>query len=389
MKSTMLPVLLRIFTVMMNEIKKIPYIDLRAQWQLERNDLMPIIESVLNSGSYINGDQVVDLEQKIASYCGAKYCVTLNSGTDALMTGLLALGVQAGDEVITPPNSFVASTAAIMHIGAKPVFVDVLNDQLMDTSRLEAAITSRTKAIMPVHLTGKMVNMPFVCEIAKKYNLKVIEDSAQSIGSRLNGVPSGMYGDIGCFSTHPLKNLNACGDGGFIITNSKKISDKISLYRNHGFVERNLVEHFGVVSRMDEIQAAILKYRINNLDTVIKKRRINAAAYRDLLNSEFVYIPEEKKGEFNSYHTFVIQTSHRDALSEFLREEGINTAVHYPRLIHLQPAAKKLKHSPGDFPVAEDQAKKILSLPIYQNLKYSDISRVATTVNAYLKNKMI
>ena len=358
-----------------------------AQWQAERMELMPSIESVLASGSYINGEQVIALEKKIAKYCGAEYCVTLNSGTDALMTGLMALGIRPGDEVITPPNSFVASTAAIVHIGATPIFVDVLDDQLINTNQIEKVITSRTKAIMPVHLTGKMANMSTIFEIAKKYNLKIIEDCAQSIGSQLNGIHSGMYGDIGCFSTHPLKNLNACGDGGFIITNNKKVSKKISLYRNHGFVERNRVDRFGVVSRMDEIQAAILNYRIENLDSVIETRRMNAKIYQDKLNTDFVDLPKDRRNEFNSYHTFVIQSEYRDALSDWLKLHGINSAIHYPCPIHLQPALKKLGIVSGNFPVAESQAKKILSLPIHQNLSSLDISRVVDTINEFFQIK--
>lgn len=369
--------------------ERIPYVDLSAQWEIERDELLPIIEKIMASGSYVNGENAKLIESKIADYCSVDHCVTLNSGTDALMLGMWALGIRPGDEVITPPNSFIASTAAIIHLGAKPIFVDVDPTQLIDINKIENLITKNTRAIMPVHLTGLMANMEKINILAEKYNLFVIEDAAQSIGSKLNGRLSGTFGDVGCFSTHPLKNLNCCGDGGFLITNNSLVANKIRQYRNHGFVERNYSEKFGIVSRMDEIQAAILNYRIGRLDNVIKKRRSNAELFRKLLNKDFVFFPMEEQGYFNSMHTFVIQCPNRDLLAAFLKENEVQTAIHYPRPIHLQPAAKYLGYKVGDFPVAENQAERILTLPIHQYLTEKDIQTITELVNHFFKNNLL
>ena len=363
----------------------VPYVDLAAQWQNEKQELLPIIESVMSSGQYVGGHAVDEFEQKAAELCGTKYCVALNSGTDALVQGLMSLGVQAKDEVITPPNSFIASTAAIVNLKAKPVFVDVLADQNIDPTKIERAITSKTKAIMPVHLTGRVANMTDILEIADRHNIPVIEDAAQSIGSQYSGQPSGSFGKIGCFSAHPLKNMNACGDAGFLTTDDKEIARKVYLSRNHGFVDRNTVEQFGIVSRMDSLQASILNYRIQRLPEIIEKRRKNASLYIQFLNSEFVYHPKERNEEFNTYHTFVIQVDRRDELKNFLKKRGIDTTIHYPIPIHLQTASKYLGYKKGSFPEAESQANKILTLPIHQHLKQKDILRIAKTINEFLK----
>ncbi|EMO64800.1 pleiotropic regulatory protein DegT domain protein [Leptospira borgpetersenii serovar Pomona str. 200901868] len=264
----------------------IPYINLVEQWKNEREELLPILDSVLGSGQYVGGQEVAKFEEDIAKFCGVKYAVALNSGTDALVCGLLELGIQPGDEVITPPNSFIASTASIVNIKAKPVFVDVGEDQNLDPEKLEKAITSKTKAIMPVHLTGRVAAMNEIMRIADKYSIPVIEDAAQSIGSKYDGKFSGSIGKVGCFSTHPLKNLNACGDGGFLTTNDEKIYNSVSRIRNHGLVDRNTVGEFGFVTRMDTVQAAILNFRLMRLPQVIEKRRQNAQLYKTLLDKK-------------------------------------------------------------------------------------------------------
>jgi dTDP-4-amino-4,6-dideoxygalactose transaminase len=363
----------------------VPYVNLAAQWQNEKQDLLPIIETVMSSGQYVGGLAVELFEQKAAELCGTKYCVALNSGTDALALGMVALGVQAGDEVITPPNSFIASTAAIVNLKAKPVFVDVLPDQNIDPAKIQRAITSKTKAIMPVHLTGRVANMTDVLEIADRHNIPVIEDAAQSIGSQFSGQPSGSFGKIGCFSAHPLKNLNACGDAGFLTTDNTDIAKQVQMSRNHGLADRNTVKKFGVVSRMDTLQAAILVYRLSHLTQTIERRRNNAALYKSLLDLSKVYIPEELEEEFNTYHTFVIQCEKRDELQRYLKEHGIETAIHYPVPIHLQPAAFSLGFNKGDFPVTEQQSTRILTLPIHQYLKRSDIKFVCNTINKWFK----
>ena len=364
----------------------VPYVNLVAQWEDEKHDLLPIIESVMSSGQYVGGEAVDRFEQKVAELCGTRFCVALNSGTDAIMFGLLALGVRPGDEVITPPNSFIASTAAIVHLNAKPVFVDVLPDQNIDPSRIERAITTRTKAIMPVHLTGRIASMNDILEIAKHHQILVIEDAAQSVGSLYLGRPSGSLGKIGCFSTHPLKNLNACGDAGFLTTDDEGIAKQVYLYRNHGLADRDTVEIFGNVSRMDTLQAAILEYRLSRLSKVIEKRRKNADMYRELINSSQIHIPEEREEEFNTYHTLVIQCDKRNELKRYLMKQGIETAIHYPVPIHLQPAASHLGYSKGDFPVTETQSELILTLPIHQYLNENDIKNTSKSINKFFEN---
>jgi dTDP-4-amino-4,6-dideoxygalactose transaminase len=362
----------------------IPYVDIGTQFAQERDDLMPIIEEILASGMYVGGPWNDKLEVALAERCGTKHAVALNSGTDALILSLAALGISAGDEVITPPNSFVASTAVIAHVGATPVFADVLPDQNIDPAEIEKKITSKTKAIMPVHLTGRVADMGPIRDIAERHGLAVIEDAAQSIGSLYDGKPSGALGDTGCFSAHPLKNLNACGDAGFLTTDRDDIAEYARLYRNHGLVDRNTVARFGSVSRMDQIQAAILHYRLGKMDDLIKRRRNNAALYRTLLDPALAFSPPCRDIEFNSFHTFVIQVDHRDALQAHLSALGIGTAIHYPVPIHLQPASAYLDHKSGDFPVTELQSQRIITLPIHQNLTEDEIHRVADAVNAFL-----
>jgi dTDP-4-amino-4,6-dideoxygalactose transaminase len=363
--------------------KQIPYVNLQEQWLEERDDLLPIMDKVFANAQFVGGEELDKFEENIAKVCGTKYACALNSGTDALMLALVMSGVRKGDEVITPPNSFIASTAAIVHIGAIPVFVDVLPDQNIDPSKIESAITKKTKAIMPVHLTGRMCDMDSIMAIAKKYDLLVIEDAAQSVGSQYKGLPSGSIGDVGCFSTHPLKNLNACGDGGFLTTNDEKIFNQTKLYRNHGMADRNIVLNFGSVSRMDNLQAAILNYRLDKLKSTIDKRRGNAKAYVMGINNLSLFFPKEKDSEYNTYHTFVVQTQYRDELKEYLSTYGIDTAIHYPFPIHLQPAAKKLGYQAGDFPVTEKQSKEILTLPVNQYLKKNDLERVISVINNF------
>lgn len=368
----------------MNDIF-IPYVDLKMQWKSESKELLSIIEKVLYSGKYINSQEVDNFEKNISTFCETNYAAALNSGTDALVLALHLSGVSRGDEVITPPNSFISSTSSIVHLGARPIFVDVCEDQNMNPDLIERAITSKTKAIMPVHLTGRVCKMDQICEIAKKYGLSVIEDAAQSIGSKYKNQFSGTFGNVGCFSAHPLKNLNACGDSGFITTNDEEIYNKFKELRNHGQSERNIVNNFGYVSRMDSLQAAILSYRLKNINNVINKRRKNAQFYFENIKNRNLILPYEKENEFNTYHTFVIQTEDRDNLKSHLLDKGIKTSIHYPVPIHLQPAAKYLGYQLGDFPITESQASKILTLPINQFLSEDNLNTIITVLNNYEK----
>ena len=362
---------------------KVDYVDLPAQWNEDRAELLPIIDQVMAEGQYILGDVVGELEQDLANFCEVDHCVAVNSGTDALILGLSALGIGPGDEVITPPNSFVASTAVIAHLGAIPVFVDVLSDQTLDPKQVRQAVTSKTKAIMPVHLTGHLCRMDELDAIAQEYEVPIIEDAAQSIGSKYMARPSGSWGAVACFSAHPLKNLAAVGDSGFLITKDSAIAEYARRMRNHGLIDRNTVPSFGMVSRMDTIQAAVLKYRLGKLPSIIERRRRNAAMYFRELAGTPLQLPKEQETEFNTYHTFVVQVENRDVLKQYLATKEIGTAIHYPIPIHLQPAAKRYGHRTGSFPETERQASRILSLPIHQNLGQEEVSYVASCIREF------
>jgi dTDP-4-amino-4,6-dideoxygalactose transaminase len=365
-------------------MRRIPYVNLAAQFAEERPALLALSEKVYAGGYWVGGPEVKIFEDAVAKYLGMEHAVALSSGTDALILGLRALDIGPGDEVITPPNSFVSSTAAIALLGATPVFADVLIDQNLDPRMVEAAITPRTRAIMPVHLTGRVAAMDRIGEIAGNHGLAVIEDAAQSIGSTFNGKKGGTFGDIGCFSAHPMKNLNAAGDAGFAVTDNAELAERLRRLRNNG-IDRNMVVEWGWVARMDSLQAAILSHRLGKLNEVIARRRDNAALYREQLDPAHVFIAPERMSEFNTYHTFVVQVDRRDSLVAHLANKGIDTAVHYPVPLHLQPAARNLGYKPGDFPMAEAQAGRILSLPINQFLSAGDIRYVADALNGFYR----
>ena len=364
---------------------QVPFVNIGLLAEEEYQDLEPIIRDVLFSGKYVSSDWIDKLERRLADYLGVKEVILLNSGTDALVLSLLMGGVKPGDEVITAPNSFIASTAAIVHLRAHPVFVDVLPDQNIDPEKIRKAITRKTKAIMPIHLTGRSCEMDQIMDIAKEYGLLVIEDAAQAIGTRYKGKPVGTIGDFGCFSAHPLKNLNAIGDGGYITTNDPDAGERLRRLRSHGMENRETCFEFGYVSRMDAIQAAVLDYRLGRLDGIIERRRQNAETYKLSLNKKHVYFPEAKPGLFDTYHTFVIQVDKRDQLREFLKSHGVKTSIHYPKPIHLQPAAHKLGYKKGDFPITELQSTRILTLPINQYLSEADITHVCNVVNSFFE----
>ncbi len=363
---------------------KIPYVNIKQQYKDEKKNILNVIDKVLKSGSWVGGSEIERFEKNISKFCKTKYCIALNSGTDALTLSLHLFGVRKGDEVITPSNSFIASTAVIIHLGAKPIFVDVKPDQNIDESKIESKITKKTKAIMPVHLTGRMCSMDKIMNISKKYKIPVVEDCAQSIMSKFKDKMSGAWGDIGCFSAHPLKNLNAAGDAGYITTNNKTFYKKIKNLRTHGMEEnRNNVKNFGYVSRMDNLQAAILNFRLKKLKKVIRIRRENVNLYLNNLNLNRIFFPFENKYEFNTYHTFVIQVDKRDELKKYLKKNGVDTAIHYPIPIHLQAASRKLGIKKGSLPETEKQAKRIITLPINQYLKKSEILYICNLINKF------
>jgi dTDP-4-amino-4,6-dideoxygalactose transaminase len=357
--------------------------DLESQFEEEKDELMPAVTAILKRGDFIGGDAIGELEAGLAKRIGVAHAVALNSGTDALFLALRVLGIGPGDEVITPPNSFVASTATIVQVGATPVFVDVREDQNIDPALVEAAITPRTRAIMVVHMSGRIAPMNEINDLAKRHGLKVIEDAAQACGSTYHGKVAGSIGDIGCFSAHPLKNMNACGDAGYMTLNDAGMAARARLLRNHGLVDRNTVQEWGVNSRLDTLQAAVLKIRLKNLDSVVERKRANVALYRSLLSEKHVFIPPCQNYEFNTFVLFVVQVDRRDELQKFLSSRGIGTAIHYPIPIHLQPAAAALGHKPGDFPMVERQADRILSLPVHPYMSEDDVRTVAATINEF------
>ena len=361
----------------------IPYVNLSKQFREEKKLLLPRIEKVLSSGMYVLSEEVSKFESQICKYHEVKFCISVNSGTDALILSLMSLGIKAGDEVITQANSYIGSAAAIHAVGAKPVFCDVYDDQTMNAEDMKSKINSRTKAIMPVHLTGRMCEMNKIMRIAKKKNIKVIEDCAQSIGSIYDKKKSGSFGDIGAFSTHPLKNLNACGDGGFIITNNKKLYNFIKLKRNHGHITREKVKFFGTVSRLDSIQAVILNFRLKKLENIINKRLRNASIYKKYLKNLNLYHPEDRLHCRDTYHLFVVQVKKRDDLKKFLFKNKIESNIHYPIPIHKQ---KIFNYKSPKLIKTEKQSREILSLPINQYLNEKDIKKVCSCIKFFLNN---
>jgi dTDP-4-amino-4,6-dideoxygalactose transaminase len=366
-------------------MQRVSFNNFPAQWASEREILLPQIEAVFAKGDFIGGKAVSALEIKLARHLGVAHIVALNSGTDALIFGLKALGVRPGDEVITPANSFIASTAAISHIGAVPVFADIADDQNLDPDAVSAAITPRTVAIMPVHLTGRMADMTRIMQIARRHGLKVIEDAAQAAGALYEGRHPGSIGDIGCFSTHPLKNLNAAGDGGFISTNDPEVAERILRLRGHGLLNRDTALEFGFASRLDTVQAVVLSHRLDQLEQVVTQRNANAALYLSLLEPALTAHLVERPNTRDAYHLFVIQTDQRDALKTHLAEQGVDTKIHYPTPIHQQPAAQCFLNRQGPLPNTERQAKRILSLPINQHLRETEIRYVASLVNDFVE----
>jgi len=361
---------------------KVPYIDLKSQHALLKREIMVAIEMIFDRCDFILGEEVEKFENSIAAYCGTSYALGVNSGTDALFLCLKAYGIGTGDEVITAPNSFLASATVISATGAKPVFVDIREDLNINPELLEVAITKRTKAIIPVHLTGKPADMAPIMKIAAKHGLKVIEDSAQAIAAEYNGNKTGALGDAGCFSLHPLKTLNACGDGGIITTDDKTLYDTIKQLRNIGLKNRDESDIWGYNSRLDTIQAAILNVKLKYLDEWTADRRSNADYYCSKL-ANIVKVPQQEAHEKQAYHTFVIQVDNREQLVTFMTEHGIETKIHYPIPIHLQKAAAKLGYKKGDFPVCEKAADRILSLPIYQGLGVEKQRLVADAIISF------
>jgi dTDP-4-amino-4,6-dideoxygalactose transaminase len=365
---------------------KVPFVNLGLQNRLIKDELLGIVSGLLDSGQFILGEDLVKFETSFAHLCGTKYALGVANGTDALFLSMKALGIQQGDEVITAPNSYLASASSIHLAGATPVFADVREDFNIDPEQIRKVISNRTKAIIPVHLTGRPADMDAILTIAREYQLAVIEDCAQAVCAEYKNKPVGSFGDLGCFSLHPLKNLSACGDGGVITTNNEDLYKMLLKARNHGLRNRDECEFWSYNSRLDNLHAAMLNVKLNKLPEWTARRRKIASYYYERLSGRDMIIPTDKPYEKAVYHTFIIQTSRRDALKNFLSDKEIDTKIHYPVPIHLQDAAKYLGYGKGDFPVTEKQTGTILSLPVFPELTDEQVEYVADTINNFFNS---
>lgn len=359
----------------------IPLIDLSIQHRNLRAEINSAIEGVLDRADFILGHDVADLEQEFAAYCGAKYAVGVDSGLSALELSLRAFGIGQGDEVIVPAHTFTATAAAVTFAGATPVFVDANPETMcIDVEKIEAAITSHTRAILPVHLYGLPVDMDRILEFAEKHNLIVVEDACQAHGAMYKGKRVGALGHIAGFSFYPTKNLGGCGDGGIITTNDSNVVETIKAMRNCGQRAKNVHELAPYNHRLDNLQAAILRVKLRYLDQWIESRRALAVAYNKLLTNSHVVTPAEPADYMHVYHLYVIRTENRDALQSYLKERGIGTAIHYPKPVHLQPFYSNGLDRRGEFPVAEKICDEILSLPLYPEMTEEQVEVVVSEI---------
>ena len=356
----------------------IPFVDLPAQYRALKPEIDAAVAKVFENAQFILGPAVAAFERDFAAFCGTSEAIGVNSGTSALHLSLLAAGVGPGDEVITVPFTFVATVAAIEYAGAKPVLVDVEPEFLtMDPTKLEAAITPRTKAIIPVHLFGQPADMDPIMASAKKHGLVVIEDACQAHGSEYRGKRCGSIGQLGCFSFYPGKNLGAYGEGGAVVTNDPVLAKKIRLLRAWGEEVRYEHKYRGFNYRMDGVQGAILGVKLRHLEAWTEARRRNAAEYGRRLAETTVNVLRERRDVRHVYHLYVVRLPQRDGWRDRLTEAGVQTGVHYPIPVHLQPAYRDLGYAAGDFPICEEASREVLSLPMFPELTDAQIAEVA------------
>ncbi|HBC87115.1 MAG TPA: transcriptional regulator [Lentisphaeria bacterium] len=363
----------------------VPLLDLKAQFKPIKDEVMKAVEAVFESQQFINGPQVKELEKQIAAYTTCKSAIGVSSGTDALLCALMAFNIGNGDEVITTPFTFFATAGCIWRTGAKPVFVDIdPKTYNIDVTKIEKAITKKTKAIIPVHLFGQMADMDPIMEIAKKQNLFVIEDACQSIGSTYKGKQAGSIGTVGCFSFFPSKNLGTAGDGGIITAQDPVLGEKLEIMRGHGSKPKYFHQVVGGNFRLDTIHAAILIVKLKYLNSWSEGRRKNAAKYNELLKDvKQVVIPFIEKHNVSIFNQYVIRIPKRDELRKFLTEKGIGTEIYYPLSLHEQACFKALGHKKGDFPESEKAAAETAALPIYPELSSDQIKYVADCVKEF------
>jgi dTDP-4-amino-4,6-dideoxygalactose transaminase len=375
----------------------VPLLDLKEQYRSYKAALLPELERLFDSQQFILGTAVKALETEIASYCGVNYGIGVASGSDALLLSLMALDIGPGDEVITTPYTFFSTASAVVRLGAKPVFVDI--DPLsynMDPSRVEERVTSRTKAILPIHLYGQAAEMDAISEIASKHRLPVIEDAAQAIGAAYKGTKAGALGDAGCLSFFPSKNLGGFGDGGMVVTRDQKMAAKIGILRVHGMEPKYEHKYIGINSRLDALQAVVLSVKLKHLEEWHQKRRANARMYQrlfeetGLLRDRSVVPPvemaSEEDGYLHVYNQYVIRTPKRDQLRAYLAEQGVGSEIYYPKPLHLQECFSSLGYGAGDFPESERASRETLALPIYPELTGEMIEYVVDRIVAFYRN---
>ena len=363
---------------------KIDLAVLGRQFELYQEEYEEAALRVLRSGWYVLGPEVEAFEQAFAAYVGRKYCIGVGSGLDALTLSVRALGIGGRDEVLVPANTYIATVLAITANGATPVFVEPDAYFTLDAARIEAAITERTKAIMVVHLYGQAAQMDTICRIAKAHGLHLIEDCAQSHGAKFDGTMTGAFGDAGCFSFYPTKNLGAFGDAGAVVTDDAELAKTLRMLRNYGSEKKYHNKILGVNSRLDELQAALLRTKLGHLAELIAERERIAAAYLSGIQNPAIRLPKQRENANHVWHQFVIETEDRDSFQQYLAGHGIQTVIHYPIPPHLAECYHYLGHKEGDYPVAERMAKSVLSLPMFNGMKEEEVQYVIETVNGYL-----
>jgi dTDP-4-amino-4,6-dideoxygalactose transaminase len=366
----------------------IPLVDLTAQYHSIKNEIDSVVLATLESGHFILGPQVVKFEESIAAYLGVDHAVGLASGTDALVIAMRALNIDPGDEVIIPAYTFFATAGAVMSVGATPIFVDIdPQSYLMDVSRIKAAITSKTRAIIPVHLYGHPAEMNPILELAREHGLKIIEDNAQGFGAEYLGKKTGSLGDIGCLSFFPTKNLGAFGDAGMVATNDPALAERMRMLRAHGWKKKYYSEMVGYNSRLDALQAAILQAKFPHTDSWNDARRGLAQRYTEHLAPLGIVTPIEQEWGRHVYHLYIIRSEKRDELQAFLKHKGIASEVYYPLPPHLSVPCKKFGYKEGDFPHAEQAALQTLALPLYPELTLSQQDEVIAAVREFVIQK--
>lgn len=356
---------------------------LNRQFILYQKEYEAAALRVLRSGWYVLGPEVERFEKSFCDYTGGRYCIGLNSGLDALTLSIRAFDIGVGDEVIVPANTYIATVLAVTANGAIPVFVEPDQFYNIDVNRIEEAITTKTKAIMVVHLYGQAADMLAIQTVARKHGLRLIEDCAQSHGAHFGGTMTGCFGDAGCFSFYPTKNLGAFGDAGAVVTQDEGLAAKLRMLRNYGSQVKYHNKLAGVNSRLDELQAALLCTKLNHLEALIQERRQIAKFYLQGLNNSAIQLPEVHEGAEHVWHQFVVRTKKRDEFRAYLKEQGIATVIHYPIPPHLAECYQKLGHSRGEFPIAEQYADEVLSLPMFNGMTKEEMEYVVEVCNKY------